>query len=263
MCCVMGYTGKDLSEERFREYLLRTASRGPDDQRVARLPDGGLMGFGRLAIMGLTPQGMQPFVRGKDCLVCNGEIYGFRPVKADLEKKGYRFQSDSDCEILLPLYYEYGLDMFRMLDAEFALILYDSARDRWIAARDPIGIRPLFYGYSESGKIAFASEAKNLVGLCKEIRPFPVGCYYCDGKFTRYEDIGDVPVCHREDLDTICKNIRESWWPGWKSGWMRILRWDFSFREVWTPAWSAPLLPGCWTGPSGPLPLECGRMPLT
>ena len=209
MCCVMGYTGKDLSEECFREYLLRTASRGPDDQRVARLPDGGLMGFGRLAIMGLTPQGMQPFVRGKDCLVCNGEIYGFRPVKADLERKGYRFQSDSDCEILLPLYYEYGLDMFRMLDAEFALILYDSARDRWIAARDPIGIRPLFYGFSESGKIAFASEAKNLVGLCKEIHPFPVGCYYCDGKFTRYEDIGDVPVCHRDDLDTICKNIRE------------------------------------------------------
>lgn len=209
MCCVMGYAGKDLSEERFREYLLRTASRGPDDQRVARLPDGGLMGFGRLAIMGLTPQGMQPFVRGKDCLVCNGEIYGFRPVKADLERKGYRFQSDSDCEILLPLYYEYGLDMFRMLDAEFALILYDSARDRWIAARDPIGIRPLFYGYSESGKIAFASEAKNLVGLCREIRPFPVGCYYCDGKFTRYEDIGDVPVFHRDDLDTICRNIRE------------------------------------------------------
>ncbi len=209
MCCVMGYTGKDLSAEKFREYLLRTASRGPDDHRVARLPDGGLMGFGRLAIMGLTPQGMQPFIRGKDCLVCNGEIYGFRPMKEELEKKGYKFQSDSDCEILLPLYYEYGLEMFRMLDAEFALILYDARKDRWIAARDPIGIRPLFYGYSDSGKIAFASEAKNLVGLCKEIHPFPVGCYYCDGAFTRYEDIGDVPVCRKESLDTVTANIRE------------------------------------------------------
>ena len=58
MCCVMGYTGHDLSAEKFKEYLLRTVDRGPDDQRVVEGPYG-LMGFGRLAIMGLTPEGMQ------------------------------------------------------------------------------------------------------------------------------------------------------------------------------------------------------------
>ena len=99
------------------------------------------------------------------------KLYGFRPVKAELEAEGYTFASDSDCEIILPLYYKYGLAMFKHLDAEFAMILYDSRKKLLIAARDPIGIRPLFYGYSESGHIAFASEAKNLVGLCKKIYP--------------------------------------------------------------------------------------------
>ena len=63
--------------------------------------------------------------------------------------------------------------MFKHLDAEFAMILYDSRKKLLIAARDPIGIRPLFYGYSESGHIAFASEAKNLIGLCKKILSVP------------------------------------------------------------------------------------------
>ena len=208
MCCVMGYTGHDLSAEKFKEYLLRTVDRGPDDQRVVEGPYG-LMGFGRLAIMGLTPEGMQPFYRGADCVVCNGELYGFRFEKEILKRRGYKFCSDCDCEILLPLYYEYGLDMFRHLDAEFALILYDSRKDRLIAARDPIGIRPLFYGYSESGHIAFASEAKNLVGLCKKIYPFPIGSYYCNGQFVRYCDIADTPAYSQDELPEILTNIRE------------------------------------------------------
>ena len=209
MCCVMGYTGHDLSAAKFKDYLLRTVMRGPDDQRVVEGPFG-LMGFGRLAIMGLTPEGMQPFYRGADCVVCNGELYGFRFEKEILKRRGYKFQSDCDCEILLPLYYEYGLDMFRHLDAEFALILYDSRKDRLIAARDPIGIRPLFYGYSKSShQIAFASEMQNLIGWCDDIRPFPIGSYYCDGRFVRYEDIADVPAPMEDDMETTLTNIRE------------------------------------------------------
>ena len=209
MCCVMGYTGHDLSAAKFKEYLLRTVMRGPDDQRVVEGPFG-LMGFGRLAIMGLTPEGMQPFYRGADCVVCNGELYGFRFEKEILKRRGYKFQSDCDCEILLPLYYEYGLDMFRHMDSEFALILYDSRKDRLIAARDPIGIRPLFYGYSKSShQIAFASEMQNLIGWCDDIRPFPIGSYYCDGRFVRYEDIADVPAPMQDGMDTVLTNIRE------------------------------------------------------
>ena len=208
MCCVMGYTGHDLSAAKFKEYLLRTVMRGPDDQRVVEGPFG-LMGFGRLAIMGLTPEGMQPFYRGADCVVCNGELYGFRFEKEILKRRGYKFQSDCDCEILLPLYYEYGLDMFRHMDSEFALILYDSRKDRLIAARDPIGIRPLFYGYSKSShQIAFASEMQNLIGWCDDIRPFPIGSYYCDGRFVRYEDIADVPAPMQDDMDTDAIDLK-------------------------------------------------------
>ena len=207
MCCVMGYTGHDLSAAKFKEYLLRTVMRGPDDQRVVEGPFG-LMGFGRLAIMGLTPEGMQPFYRGADCVVCNGELYGFRFEKEILKRRGYKFCSDCDCEILLPLYYEYGLDMFRHMDAEFALILYDSRKDRLIAARDPIGIRPLFYGYLDDGGIVFASEAKNLIGLCKEVCPFPPGHYYADGKFVRYADLTTVTEYCHDNLETVCRTIR-------------------------------------------------------
>ena len=208
MCSIMGFEKKTLGKEELRPFFDRTVSRGPDMSCIAETPTGWLC-FHRLAIMGLTQEGMQPFRLDGDYLVCNGEIYGFRPLKRQLQEKGYFFKSGSDCEILLPLYREYGLDMFSRLDAEFALVIYDGRTDSLIAARDPIGIRPLFYGYDQAGGIVFASEAKNLVGLCKEIRPFPPGHYYAGGKFIRYADPSAVDVYIRDDLETVCKNIRD------------------------------------------------------
>nr|WP_325211380.1 asparagine synthase B [uncultured Oscillibacter sp.] len=208
MCSIMGFEKKEITKEELMPFFDRTISRGPDMSRVVETPTGRLC-FHRLAIMGLTPEGMQPFQLGGDYLVCNGEIYGFRPLKRQLQEKGYTFKSGSDCEILLPLYREYGLEMFARLDAEFALVLYDGKTDSLIAARDPIGIRPLFYGYDRSGGIVFASEAKNLVGLCREIRPFPPGHYYAGGRFVRYADLTTVDEYCRDDLETACKNIRD------------------------------------------------------
>ena len=207
MCAIMGFTSPTLKEETMRPFFDRTLSRGPDQTRVEPAGKGWLC-FHRLAIMGLSEEGMQPFHLGGDMVVCNGEIYGFRKLRAQLAAK-YTFRSESDCEILLPLYREYGLEMFKMLDAEFAMILYDAQKDSLIAARDPIGIRPLFYGYLEDGGIVFASEAKNLVGLCARIEPFPPGHYYCDGKFVRYADLTTVTQYAADDLDTVCRTIRE------------------------------------------------------
>ena len=169
----------------------------------------GLLGFQRLSIMGLTEAGMQPFELDGNYVVCNGEIYGFEKLRKELKRKGYSFMSDSDCEILLPLYKEYGTEMFKMLDAEFALILYDKKTNEYIAARDPIGIRPLHYGYDKNGVILFASEAKNLVGICDKIMPFPPGHYYKNGEFIKYRDMTEVKEVHSDSLDVICKNIRE------------------------------------------------------
>ena len=204
----MGYTGSALTPEEFKKGFAETVSRGPDMSAVVKL-NNGMLGFHRLAIMGLTDKGMQPFSLGNSKLVCNGEIYGFRPIKEELIKEGYSFASDSDCEILLPLYEKYGTDMFAMLDAEFAMIIYDGDTKSLIAARDPIGIRPLFYGYDGQGGIMFASEAKNLVGLSEKVMPFPPGYFYKDGEFHCYRDITAVDKICYDDVETVCKNIRE------------------------------------------------------
>ncbi len=207
MCAIMGFSKKSLSRDEIRTYFDRTLSRGPDMSRILETPSGYLC-FHRLAIMGLDESGMQPFSLGKDMVVCNGELYGWRTLRQQLSRR-YTFRSDSDCELLLPLYREYGLGMFSRLDAEFALVLYDGEKDTLIAARDPIGIRPLFYGYDHTGAIVFASEAKNLVGLCDRVCPFPPGHYYADGQFVRYADLTTVTAYCHDSLDTVCRTIRE------------------------------------------------------
>ena len=208
MCSIMFYFRPDLEKEFFQEGFSETISRGPDQSRILNLGDG-IMGFHRLAIMGLTEEGMQPFTLGSKNLVCNGEIYGFEKLRDELIADGYTFASDSDCEILLPLYEKYGAEMFSKLDAEYALIIYDTATRSVIAARDPIGIRPLYYGYDEQGYLVLASEAKNLVPYCEKILPFPPGHYYKDGKFTCYCDITKVDQVITDDIETICKNIHD------------------------------------------------------
>ena len=207
MCSIMGYCDCCAAPSLFKQGFDQTISRGPDDSRIVDTGRG-LLGFHRLAIMGLTPEGMQPFELDGSYVVCNGEIYGFEARKRALQAKGYAFSSGSDCEILLPMYREYGTDMFAMLDAEFALILFDARTQEYVAARDPIGIRPLYYGRDARGVMVFASEPKNLTGMCAQILPFPPGCYWKDGRFVRYADPAHVDAVCRDDLDTVCKNIR-------------------------------------------------------
>ena len=203
----MGYCDLCDTYSSFKEGFDKTVSRGPDDSKIIDTGKG-LLGFHRLSIMGLSPEGMQPFELDGSYAVCNGEIYGFEKIKEELSKK-YTFKSGSDCEIILPMYKECGTDMFAMLDAEFAMIIYDGSKGEYIAARDPIGIRPLFYGYDDKGVILFASEAINLVGICKKVMPFPPGHYYKDGKFICYCDIAAVKdICH-DSLETVCSKIHD------------------------------------------------------
>ena len=208
MCSIMGYCSPDADLKVFKKGFVRTKSRGPDDSRIIDTGKG-ILGFHRLSIMGLTPSGMQPFELDGSYVVCNGELYGFEKERELLRQKGYTFQSDSDCEIILPMYFEYGTDMFKRFDAEFACIIFDGRTGEYIAARDPIGIRPLYYGYDEKGAILFASEAKNLVGLAKKVMPFPPGHYYKDGEFICYCDIAKVDEVCRDDVETACAKIRE------------------------------------------------------
>ena len=207
MCSIMGYCTGGAAFSAFKKGFDATISRGPDDSKIIDTGKG-LLGFHRLAIMGLTPSGMQPFELDGSYVVCNGEIYGFEKLKKQLSEK-YTFESDSDCEILLPMYKEYGTDMFAMLDAEFACIIYDGDEQKFIAARDPIGIRPLYYGYDSTGAILFASEPKNLVGLTDKIMPFPPGHYYKDGKFICYCDIAKVDIVCYDNVEAVCQKIHD------------------------------------------------------
>ncbi|MCR5774776.1 MAG: asparagine synthase B [Lachnospiraceae bacterium] len=232
MCSILCCCGKDKDYGEIKAALDKTDSRGPDAARIIDI-NNGWMGFNRLSIMGLNEKGMQPFVYGNKgtiltdtgaggddravglpdgaeiLLVCNGEIYGFRETKKELEGKGYAFVSDSDCEILPAMYREYGTDMFEKLDAEFALCMYDVKEGSYIAARDPIGIRPLYYGINGAGTYIFASEPKNLIGLTDRIFPFPPGYYFKDGSFTCYRDMSEVGSYSQDDMEKICENIHD------------------------------------------------------
>ena len=207
MCSIMGIEGYDVDIDTFKQGFDATVSRGPDMSKIIDV-EGGYLAFHRLAIMGLHEEGMQPFELHGRYVVCNGEIYGFRPIKEEL-KKEYTFVSDSDCEILLPLYEKKGVEMFKELDAEFALIIYDKNTKEFIAARDPIGIRPLYFGYTKTCKIVFASEPKNIVKIADKIMPFPPGHYYKDGKFVCYRDITEVEEVSKDDLETACAKIKD------------------------------------------------------
>ena len=207
MCSIIGYLSLD-NYDKFKTGFEKTISRGPDMYREISFSNARLA-FERLSIMGVDESGMQPFNHNNYHLVCNGEIYGYKEIKEKLIKKGYTFNSESDCEILLPLYELYKEEMFKMLDAEFALIIYDENTNDIIAARDPIGIRPLYYGFDDKGKIILASEPKCIINIAKKVLPFPPGHYYKDGKFICYNDITKVEKIINDNLDIIKENIHD------------------------------------------------------
>lgn len=209
MCGFMVYSKKDISIKDFKKGFSKISYRGPDMSRIKEF-DNGIFGFHRLSIMGIDEVGMQPFERNNNILICNGEIYGFRKIKNKLIDDGVKFISNSDCEVLLPLYEKYGLSMFSKLDGEFATVFYDYKKKDFIASRDPIGIRPMFYGYSKvSHSIMFASEAKALNDLCDDVYPFPPGYYYANGEFTQYVDMTEVKSVCDDSLEVIYKNINK------------------------------------------------------
>ena len=209
MCAIIGFEDKTaVALEKAKECLERLTSRGPDMTRMEECGNT-LLGFNRLAIMGLTAYGMQPFSYKDNKVVCNGEIYCWREQRKELIGKGHRFVSNSDCEIILPLFEEYGVSLFGRLDAEFALVIYDSKTGKLVAARDPIGIRPLYYGYLSNGSIVFCSEPKGIVDLVEKVYPFPPGYYYKNGEFIRYRDPAGVTLVSADDADKASENIRE------------------------------------------------------
>lgn len=136
--------------------------RGPDDAGLF-VTDGLLLGMRRLSIIDLAG-GHQPLhdADGSIQLVCNGEIYNFRELRRELEARGRRFATGSDCEVLVHLYAEQGEAMVSRLDGMFGFALWDQRRRRLVLGRDRLGIKPLYY-WLEGNRLAFASEVKSLL----------------------------------------------------------------------------------------------------
>lgn len=191
----------------FSQLYNKLTHRGPDDHKVVAFKKG-VIGFHRLAIMDLSPLGAQPFSRESgNLLVCNGEIYNYPELKQ--QTHNHQFVSHSDCEVLLPLYELWGIEkMVKSLDAEYALVIWDEKKEKLLAARDPMGIRPLFYGKTKEGKMAFASEVKALVDVCSEITPFPPGHYYDGEKIISYLDLSKALEFHQLPQPEVLRGIQ-------------------------------------------------------
>lgn len=180
--------------------------RGPDSTVIKYINDY-MFKFFRLAIIDISHAGDQPFEDDKFMLVCNGEIYNHEKLRNVYQ---YPYMSHSDCEVLLPLLAKHSIkNVATIIDAEFAFVAYDKANNKFLAARDSMGIRPLFFGYCEDGKIAFASEIKALIGVCKEILPFPPGHYYDGDEFLPYNELYTINDPKHKNLPEILNNIRE------------------------------------------------------
>ena len=208
MCGFVVLNSDKVAVDDFQKVLKKVYHRGPDNNS-ATINNGIAWGFNRLSIMDLSAKGNQPFI-SHDCeVVCNGEIYNYPALKSMLEPE-FSFKSSSDCEVLIPLYKKFGIEtLCKFLDAEFAMVLYDSKTKSIMAARDPMGIRPMFYGYTkDEHKISFSSEAKGLIDYCEDIKPFPPGHYYLDGEFICYNDLSNPKMIIDDTLDNICANIK-------------------------------------------------------
>ncbi|MCQ2375123.1 MAG: asparagine synthase B [Salinivirgaceae bacterium] len=191
MCGIVGIFNIEQQSTELRNKALAMSAkirhRGPDwsgiycGQRC-------ILAHERLSIV--DPQsGRQPLYSPdrKQVLAVNGEIYNHQAIRAQYAGK-YEFQTGSDCEVILALYREKGINFLEDLNGIFAFALYDEERDEFLIARDPIGVIPLYIGKDADGKVYVASELKALEGFCDSYEPFLPGHYYhsAEGELKRW-----------------------------------------------------------------------------
>lgn len=222
MCGIAAILNIRKQTPELREKALAMARkirhRGPDWSGIY-CGESAILAHERLSIV--DPQsGGQPLYSPdkKVVLAVNGEIYNHREIRKEYAGK-YDFQTGSDCEVILALYKEYGIHFLEKLNGIFAFALYDSEKDEFLIARDPIGVIPLYIGYDSDGKVYCASELKALEGFCERYEPFLPGHYYYskEGKMTRwyvrdwsqYEAVADAPASVSTLREGLEKAVRD------------------------------------------------------
>lgn len=191
MCGIAAIFNIKEQTSSLRDKALKMAKkirhRGPDWSGI-HCGGSAILAHERLSIVD-PESGGQPLYSPdkKQVLAVNGEIYNHRDIRKQFEGK-YEFQTGSDCEVILALYREKGINFLEDLNGIFAFALYDEEKDDFLIARDPIGVIPLYIGYDSDGKVYCASELKALEGFCERYEPFLPGHYYWskEGKMTRW-----------------------------------------------------------------------------
>ena len=184
MCGILAIIGKGKEEQLVRSLSKRMSHRGPDESDLHITENGHILSHERLSIIDLH-SGRQPMKGcGTAYMVHNGEIYNHQELRDGILKH-HTFNSKSDSEVIVHLYEEFGYDFLHLLDGDFAFVVING--DDFIAGRDPMGVKPLYYGLDERGRIYFASEMKPIADQCKTFSTFPPGHYYTqkDG-FVKY-----------------------------------------------------------------------------
>ena len=216
MCGIVGIFQIKEQTKELRKKALKMSQkirhRGPDWSGIY-VGKSAILAHERLSIV--DPQsGGQPLYSPdkKQALAVNGEIYNHRDIRERYAGK-YEFQTGSDCEVILALYRDKGIDFLEDLNGIFAFALYDVERDEFLIARDPIGVIPLYIGKDNEGRVYVASELKALEGFCDEYEPFLPGHYYWsrEGKMTRwykrdwtsYDAVKDNPASVQDVHDAL------------------------------------------------------------
>lgn len=191
--------------------------RGPDWSGI-HCSGSAILAHERLSIVD-PESGGQPLLSpdGKQVLAVNGEIYNHQEIR-ERYKGRYDFQTGSDCEVILALYRDKGIDFLEDLNGIFAFALYDEEQDAFLIARDHIGVIPLYIGYNADGKVFVASELKALEGECERYEPFLPGHYYWSKApgikpwykrdWMEYDNVKDNPASSDAIRKSLCAAVK-------------------------------------------------------
>jgi len=211
MCGILAIIGKGKDEQLVKQLSKRMSHRGPDESDIHVTENGHILSHERLSIIDLH-SGRQP-IQGCSTawMVHNGEIYNHQELR-DTVLKDHVFRSKSDSEVIVHLYEKFGYDFVHLLDGDFAFVVIDG--DDYIAGRDPLGVKPLYYGVDERGRMYFASEMKPIADQCKTFSTFPPGHYYtAETGFVKYytPEYEDYKTCDAEvDFEALRASLTEA-----------------------------------------------------
>lgn len=181
MCGICGYVGRNLSKETGMQMVQTMKHRGPDNQSVKVYPENDcMMGHARLSIIDLSESANQPMEYEQYVIVFNGEIYNYQEIKSELMAAGHEFCRQSDTEVVIHAYQQWGVDCLDHFLGMFAFAILDKKANQLFLARDRAGVKPLYY-YTNDGCFMFASELKAFYphpDFRKQVDRESVGLYF-------------------------------------------------------------------------------------